>query len=69
LYLDADMDGYFSIDDCDETNPGINPSAEDIPNNGIDENCDGADFTTSTLEIEGNAISMFPNPTKMLLLS
>ena len=63
LYLDADMDGYFSIDDCDETNPGINPSAEDIPNNGIDENCDGADFTTSTLEIEGNAISMFPNPT------
>ena len=63
LYLDADMDGYFSIDDCDEADPNINPGAEDIPNNGIDENCDGADFTTSTLEINGNSISVSPNPT------
>ena len=63
LYLDEDMDGYYSIDDCDDFNDGINPGAIDIPNNGIDENCDGDDLTTAVLEIDGNAISVAPNPT------
>lgn len=43
---DSDGDGYASAwggNDCDDTNPKIYPGAPDIPGNGIDESCSGAD--------------------------
>jgi hypothetical protein len=46
---DRDRDGVLSDRDCDEGNAGIRPGQRDIPGNGIDENCDGADAAWATL--------------------
>ncbi len=60
---DLDGDGYGLDEDCDETNPDINPGAFDIPGNGIDENCDGVDGVSSTQDLDGYVVNIFPNPT------
>ena len=55
--------GYTPDDtDCNDTDANINPGAEDIGGNGIDENCDG-EIDNSIFELNAT-ISLYPNPTR-----
>ncbi len=62
---DVDGDGYTnaaacfgSKDDCDDTDASVHPGADEIPDDGIDQDCDGVDevslycpcFSQQTLE-------------------
>ncbi len=60
--VDEDGDGYIAQFDCDDTNIDINPSAEEIPNNGIDEDCDGEDLVLAIHEIANAVVNIYPNP-------
>ncbi len=43
---DWDDDGYVDVlyggEDCDDTDPSVNPEAEEVYYDGVDQDCDGA---------------------------
>jgi hypothetical protein len=40
---DADADGVTAPQDCNDQNPAIHPGAVDVPGDGVDQDCTGAD--------------------------
>ena len=40
-YVDLDGDGYMEDFDCDDTRASVNPGADELPGNGVDDDCDG----------------------------
>lgn len=45
--VDEDGDGVLSIFDCDDTNNSIFPGADEVCDDGIDQDCNGEDFICS----------------------
>ncbi|MFK7806742.1 MAG: T9SS type A sorting domain-containing protein [Saprospiraceae bacterium] len=65
--FDFDGDGFLLWEDCKDNDPTINPAAEEIPNNNIDENCDGQDGISATGDLITIQPKVFPNPTNQFL--
>src|SRR6185295_18753306 len=51
--IDSDGDGFSSAADCNDGNAGIHPGAVDVPENGVDEDCDGRDAVNLDRDRDG----------------
>ncbi|CAH1000727.1 hypothetical protein LEM8419_01854 [Neolewinella maritima] len=61
--LDKDDDGVYFWEDCDDNDASISPFAKEIPENDVDENCDGIiEKTVSTIQVLSGTLEVYPNP-------
>jgi Ca2+-binding RTX toxin-like protein len=54
LLLDADGDGSPRPFDCDDASPPVRPGATDVPDDGIDQDCNGADAINLDRDHDGS---------------
>lgn len=70
--VDFDRDGHASLlgaNDCAPFNPRIHPSAHEIPDNGIDENCVMGDAHVSKQAFQPLTASKEPAPMDIVLIT
>jgi Putative metal-binding motif len=55
--VDADHDGFSPPVDCDDFNSRVHPGAVEVPNDGIDQDCNGADAAGRLSAVVSNSFS------------
>ena len=51
--VDADGDGFYAVNDCNDDDASIYPGAPEVANDGIDQDCDGTDYEVEVPEPSG----------------
>jgi Putative metal-binding motif len=52
---DVDSDGELASSDCNDRNPGIRHGVVDVPDDGVDQDCDGADAVDPDRDRDGES--------------
>ena len=53
--VDEDGDGFDAVVDCDDTDPAINPDEPEVVDDGIDQDCSGADTVSCFENLDGDS--------------
>jgi hypothetical protein len=55
IAIDSDGDGFNAVDDCDDSEPLVFPGAGEVLDDGIDQDCSGADTVTCFVDADGDS--------------